>query len=281
MTKVLITGARGQLGQALLQSRPRWANVKAVSTSDVDLVDEARLSEFIAAERPDILINTAAYTMVDQAEREEALAFAVNAKAVKTMSNAMQGVGGKLIHISTDFVFDGSSARAYRPNDQRGPINVYGRSKAAGEDYLQSSDLLVRTSWLYAPAGTNFVRTMIRMMEERRELKVVADQFGCPTLAEGLAETLWGLTELGVHGKFHYCDGGSTNWYEFAVAIAEECQKLGKITDQPVINPIRASEYVSQAKRPAVSMLDCSETWALLGRKAPHWRSNLRRMLLG
>lgn len=277
--KVLITGAGGQLGGALQRSAPAHAQITAIDVADVDLTDAAMLRARLAEESPDVIINAAAYTAVDKAESDEKTAQAINADAVAIMAKAMEERGGKLVHVSTDFVFDGASPRAYQPGDQRAPISVYGRTKAAGEDHLRGGDILVRTAWVYEAGGANFVRTMIRLMNERDELGIVADQIGAPTWATGLALTIWRLLENDAAGTFHHSDAGVASWYDFAVAIAEEANALGLISKVPAIKPIATSDYPTPAARPAFSLLDCRATREALGDAAVHWRVNLRAML--
>ncbi|WP_086738216.1 dTDP-4-dehydrorhamnose reductase [Erythrobacter colymbi] len=277
--RVLITGANGQLGGALQKLAPAWADINAIDVDDCDLTDAPMLRARLVVEAPEIIINAAAYTAVDRAESEEELARAINAGAVATMVEAMAETGGKVVHVSTDFVFDGGSSTAYAPSSPRNPLSAYGRTKAEGEDKLRPQDLLVRTAWVYEAGGANFVRTMIRLMKERDELRVVADQTGAPTWATGLARTIWALVEKGASGTFHHCDDGVATWHEFAVAIAEEAHALGLIPRIPVIHAITTAEYPTPARRPAFSLLDCSATRALLGDRAVHWRENLRLML--
>ncbi|MEM7665236.1 MAG: dTDP-4-dehydrorhamnose reductase [Pseudomonadota bacterium] len=277
--KVLITGAGGQLGGALQRLAPEWAELNAIDVDDVDLTDAPMLRARLVVEAPDVIINAAAYTAVDKAESDEETAREINADAVAVMVEAMEEQGGKLVHISTDFVFDGTSARAYRPDDARNPISAYGRTKAAGEDHLRDSDLLVRTAWVYEAGGANFVRTMIRLMNERDELGVVSDQIGSPTWASGLAMTIWGLIEKQAAGTFHHSDDGEISWYDFAVAIAEEGHATGLIETIPTIKPITTADYPTPAARPAFSLLDCSATREALGDEPVHWRTNLRLML--
>ncbi len=277
--RVLITGANGQLGTALQRTAPVWADINAIDVQDVDLTDAPMLSARLVVEAPDVIINAAAYTAVDKAESDEALAHAVNAEAVAVMVEAMVGSGGKLVHVSTDYVFDGTASTPYAPDAPRNPQSAYGRTKAEGEDHLRPEDLLVRTAWVYAAGGVNFVRTMIRLMNEREEIAVVADQIGAPTWATGLARTIWALVEKGASGAFHHCDDGATSWHEFAFAIAEETFALGLIQRIPVIRAITTDEYPTPALRPAFSLLDCSATRAFLGDQPVHWRTNLRLML--
>jgi dTDP-4-dehydrorhamnose reductase len=277
--KILVTGAGGQLGQALVAAAPQDVEIIAVSRAECDLSDPASINAAIAAHRPDVLINAAAYTAVDRAETEVELAMRVNGEAVMVMRNALAEYGGRLVQVSTDFVFDGGSNRAYAPDARRNPLSTYGLSKAAGEDAAGEGALIVRTSWVYAAGGGNFVRTMLRLMRERDELSVVHDQLGAPTLASGLAATIWALIAANATGIYHHRDAGVASWYDFAVAIQEEALALGMLTRTIPIHPIPASAYPVPARRPAFSLLDDSATRALLGDAPPHWRANLRKML--
>lgn len=277
--RVLITGANGQLGGALQRLAPAWAGINAIDVDDCDLTDMPMLRARLVVEAPDVIINAAAYTAVDKAEADEDLARAINAEAVAAMVETMAESGGKLVHVSTDFVFDGTATQPYRPDAGRNPLSAYGRTKAEGEDHLRTCDLLVRTAWVYEAGGANFVRTMIRLMNERDEFAVVADQIGAPTWASGLARTIWALVEAKATGTFHHCDDGVATWHEFAVAIAEEAHALGLITRIPTIRAITSAQYPTPARRPAFSLLDCSATRAFLGDAPVHWRTNLRLML--
>lgn len=277
--KVLITGAKGQLGGALQKLAPAHAQINAIDVDDCDLTDIPMLRARLSVEAPDIILNAAAYTAVDRAESDEQTAQAINADAVAAMAEAMAETGGKLVHVSTDYVFDGTASSPYAPDSGRNPQSAYGRTKAAGEDHVRPSDILVRTAWVYQAGGANFVRTMIRLMKEREELGVVTDQIGAPTWASGLARTLWGLVDKGASGTFHHSDAGVASWYDFAVAIAEEACALGLLARIPVIRPITTADYPTPAKRPAFSLLDCRTTRAALGDEPVHWRTNLRLML--
>lgn len=277
--KALITGARGQVGAALAASAPKgWVTV-ALDRAELDLADTGAVRARVLHEAPDIILNAAAYTAVDKAESEEDVARAINGEAVAALVAALDETGGRLAHISTDFVFDGASPRAYEPGDARNPLSTYGRSKALGEDALRKRDLLVRTSWVYAAGGANFVRTMLRLMRERDEMRVVADQIGSPTWATGLARTIWGLVEAGASNTYHHADAGVASWYDFAVAIQEEALAIGLLERPVPIHPIATTAYPTPAARPAFSLLDSSATRELLGDGHVHWRANLRRML--
>lgn len=277
--KALVTGITGQLGKALLATRPESWTCIALDRTALDLSDAEAIARMIDAEQPDLVMNAAAYTAVDRAESEPDLAHAINAAAPAAFAAALADSGKRLVQISTDFVFDGSSGRGYQPNDARNPQSVYGASKAAGEDAVGTKAIIVRTSWVYAAGGANFVRTMLRLMRERDELRVVADQIGSPTWATGLAQTLWGLAEKDQSGIYHHRDAGVASWYDFAVAIAEEANALGLLTRIPAIIPIATADYPTPAKRPSFSVLDVSATRALLGDAHVHWRTNLKTML--
>lgn len=277
--RVLITGANGQLGGALQRLAPAWADVNAIDVDDCDLTDVAMLRARLVVEAPDLILNAAAYTAVDKAESDEDLARAINAEAVAAMVEAMAETGGKVVHVSTDYVFDGRASTPYAPDALRNPQSAYGRTKAEGEDHLRPDDLLVRTAWVYEAGGANFVRTMIRLMNERAELGVVADQIGAPTWATGLARTIWALVDKGATGTYHHCDDGACSWYDFALAIAEDGHRAGLIPRVPVIRAITTADYPTPARRPAFSLLDCSATRALLGDAPVPWRENLRLML--
>ncbi|GGD57177.1 dTDP-4-dehydrorhamnose reductase [Croceicoccus mobilis] len=277
--KVLVTGASGQLGRALAASVPAKVGLVALDRGGMDLADDDSIRGAVSAHAPDLVINAAAYTAVDRAESEPELAQRINAEAVAVLRAACDKAGARLAHVSTDFVFDGTSARAYRPDDRRNPLSAYGRSKAAGEDAAGSDALIVRTAWVYAAGGASFVATMLRLMRERGEIGVVADQIGAPTWANSLARAIWGLALNGVSGVQHFSDAGVASWYDFAVAIGEEAAALGLIDKTINVRPIATSDYPTPAVRPAFSLLDSAATRDAAGVAPIHWRENLRHML--
>lgn len=277
--KALVTGANGQLGRALAATVPPGWTCVALDRASLDLTDAPSIRAVVEAHRPDLILNAAAYTAVDRAESEETLATAINGTAVGLLREAADSVGAHLVHISTDFVFDGTSSRAYRPDDPLAPLGAYGRSKAAGEALAGPRATIIRTSWVHAAGGANFVRTMLRLMRERDEVRVVADQIGAPTWATGLARVVWALGERRAGGVFHHSDAGVASWYDFALAVQEEALALGLLTRAVPVVPIATSDYPTPAARPAFSLLDSSTTRALLGWPAVHWRVNLRHML--
>lgn len=273
---VLVTGGDGQLGRALRATASSGISVTCVDVADCDLTDRGAVRDLLQHAAPDIVINAAAYTAVDAAESNEVLARAVNAGAV---SNLVAEHAGKLVHVSTDFVFDGKSPVAYVPDAPRNPLSIYGRTKAEGEDALRPADLLVRTAWVYTAGGANFVRTMLRLMRERDEVRVVADQIGAPTWAPGLARAIWGLLSHDARGTYHHSDAGVASWYDFAVAIQEEGLAAGLLDRAVPVIPIATADYPTPARRPQFSLLDCSATRSLLDDGHTHWRANLRHMI--
>lgn len=279
MTRALIVGAAGQLGRALVASAPPGVEVFAHGSAALDITDREAVNDAVEALQPDLIFNAAAYTAVDKAEGDEAAAYAVNAAAVGNLANAARSAGARLVHVSTDFVFDGRAGMPYASDAPTNPLGAYGRSKRAGEVAAGSEALIVRTAWVYAPEGGNFVRTMLRLMRERPEVRVVADQIGSPTYAPGLAAALWAMAGKQACGVYHYTDAGVASWYDFAVAIQEEALVAGLLDTAVPVIPIATSDYPTPATRPYYSVLDKSSTFALLGGPTPHWRVNLRRMI--
>ncbi len=277
--KAIITGGRGQLGTCLQATAPDGVTVLALGSADLDITDRTAVEALFDAEKPDLVLNAAAYTAVDRAESEEAQARAVNTDAVGILADAARTHGARFVHVSTDFVFDGSAGTPYRPDAPTNPLSAYGRTKLGGELLAGPDALVVRTAWVYAPTGGNFVRTMLRLMGERPEVRVVADQIGTPTYAPALAETLWTLANRSVTGIHHYTDAGVASWYDFAVAIQEEAVAAGLLNQTVPIVPIATADFPTPAHRPSYSVLDKASTYAATGRIAPHWRDNLRVMI--
>lgn len=277
--KALITGANGQLGRCMVQVTPAGVEIVAAGSAQLDIRDAAAVEAFVRDARPDLIFNCAAYTAVDKAESEEDAALAVNAHGVAHLADSARRHGARLVHVSTDFVFDGRSGVPYRPDAPTGPTGAYGRTKLAGERAAGEDSLIVRTAWVYGPAGHNFVRTMLRLMAERDEVRVVADQIGTPTYAPALAQALWALAGTGARGIHHYTDSGVASWYDFAVAIQEEALAAGLLDRAVPVIPIATCDFPTPAVRPHYSVLDKGDTFALLGGPAPHWRVNLRRMM--
>lgn len=277
--KVLIVGGNGQLGKALARTVPSAANIVSHGSDTLDITDAEAIEAVVSDVRPAIIFNAAAYTAVDKAEREEDAALAVNATAVGYLAEAARRVGARFVHVSTDFVFDGRSGVPYAPDAPTAPLGAYGRTKLAGEKAAGEDALIVRTAWVYAPTGGNFVRTMLRLMAERSEVRVVSDQVGTPTYAPGLAAALWTMAVNGASGIYHYTDGGACSWYDFAVAIQEEALAAGLLHKAVPVVPINGVEYPAPAQRPHYSVLDKTSTFQVLGGPTPHWRENLRKMM--
>lgn len=273
--RVLVAGSGGQLGRALAASAPAGVTLVAPPESDFDIGNEAQVAAVVAAAKPDLLINAAAWTAVDKAEAEEAAALLVNATAVGHLAAAAAAAGARFVQVSTDYVFDGQACQPYRPDTTPAPASAYGRTKLAGEQAAAAhhpAPLIIRTAWVYAAQGNNFVRTMLRLMAERDEVRVVADQVGTPTHALSLAHAIWALQ--GHSGVFHWTDAGITTWYDFAVAIQDEALRMGLLTRHVPIIPITTADYPTPARRPAWSVLDKGSSWAITG-PARHWRHEL------
>lgn len=284
--KALVVGAGGQLGRELLARAPVGWHVEAAAREALDVTDAQATRRAVAACRPAVVVNAAGYTAVDRAESEREEAFAVNDVGAGNLARAAREAGARLLHVSTDFVFDGRAGCPYRPGDPANPLGTYGASKAAGErrvlDASGGDAIVVRTAWLYSAHGSNFVRTMLGLMATRDEVRVVADQVGTPTWAPTLADALWRLAALdGARGIFHCTDAGVASWYDLAVAIQEEALTLGVLDRTVPVRPVATREYPTPAARPAYSVLDKSDLWAATGETPAHWRVSLRRMLQG
>jgi dTDP-4-dehydrorhamnose reductase len=281
--RVLITGAGGQVGLALRERVPETWVVIACGHGELDVTVAADVRRVIESARPTVVIHTAAYTAVDGAESDVDRAEAVNAGGTAHVADAVGRAGARLVHLSTDFVFDGSSGHPYAPDDQPGPLGVYGRSKLAAERAalgLGERAVVVRTAWVYSRHGQNFVRTMLRLMREQDSVGVVSDQVGTPTWASSLADALWAVVQRpALQGVMHWTDAGVASWYDFAVAIQEEAIAAGLLERAVPIRPLSSREYPTPARRPSYSVLAKGESWRALDRTPPHWRVNLRLML--
>lgn len=281
---VLITGGNGQLGWELQRTAPAGVSLAAFSSAALDIRELGQVETTIARVAPQVIINAAAYTAVDRAEQERELAYAVNDLGVGNLATVAARQGIRLVQVSTDFVFDGLKSRPYRPDDLPHPLGVYGASKLAGERRLAESMpatawLLLRTAWVYSCHGHNFVKTMLRLLSERPQVGVIADQIGTPTWAHGLALAIWRSIDLGLSGIHHWTDAGAASWYDLAVAIQEEALALGLLTATIPIKPLTTEEYPLPAARPAYSVLDKSSLWQALAQPPNHWRVALRQML--
>ena len=283
MERVLITGADGQLGTELQKTGPKNFEFLALGRDKLDISAVEPIADTISQFRPTVVINAAAYTAVDQAEAEPEKAWKINSLAPGYLAVACRKSRALLIHISTDFVFDGLGNTPYKPDSKTSPLGSYGRTKLLGEEKILeelSTALIVRTSWVYSAFGKNFVKTMLRLMQERDTVRVVEDQIGAPTWARGLAKMLWAsLSKDNIRGIYHWSDEGICSWYQFAKAIAEEAVKIGLIKRCAQVEPISSKNYKTLATRPDYSVLDYSSTIRDIGISPLPWRSQLKSML--
>ncbi|MFN3236292.1 MAG: dTDP-4-dehydrorhamnose reductase [Pseudomonadales bacterium] len=287
MTRVLVTGAGGQLGRCLSVTVPSTVDGVFCHRDQFDLSAPETLQAKIESLQPDVVINCAAYTNVDGAEAEPAQADLINHLGVAALARVCQQYSVKLIHVSTDFVFDGNASTPYQIQAITAPEGEYGKSKWLGEQAVQETlpltSLVIRTSWLYSEFGANFVKTMLRLFATKENFQVVKDQFGSPTYARGLAALIWHIVTSGKvdGGILHWSDAGVTNWFEFAEEIGRQGLQLGLIERMAEITPTTAAEYGAAAPRPAYSALECRETQTRHPdiRQVP-WRDNLKQMLV-
>lgn len=290
MTKPLIvaTGASGQLGQTLSALWPASPNPEfrflALDRTTLDLGDPSSIREVLDELCPACIINAAAYTAVDKAESESKDAFMVNETAVEALAAWATENDALLLQISTDFVFDGSSSTAYSPDQDTSPLGVYGASKLAGEKKIKAlapnNSAIVRTSWLYSEYGGNFVKTMLRLMKERDELSVVNDQIGSPTSTHGLARLIFAMIRGGnMTGIYHWSDGASISWFEFAEEIQRQAVQAGILSKAIPIHPIATADYPTPARRPAYSVLDRSRTLKDFDCPKEDWKEQLTHVL--
>ena len=281
--RALVLGAAGQLGQACMDGAPETVAAEGFSRATCDVTDDAALRRVMDDIDPHVVINAAAYTAVDAAEDDPESADAVNANAPAMLGALCALRGLRLVHISTDFIFDGRAPRPYAPGAEPSPLGVYGASKWRGEQAVLASGAshaVVRTSWVYGPGGRNFVLTMLRLMREQGRVRVVNDQIGSPTSTRGLAEICWLLALNGdAGGVFHWSDAGAISWYDFACGIHDEALALGLLSAPATIEPISTEAFPTKAQRPAYSVLDCSDTCSTLNVAQQPWRDALRDML--
>jgi dTDP-4-dehydrorhamnose reductase len=280
MRSILVTGANGQLGVALRNIQGSFDGFELYFTDveDLDICEKAQIDAFVSSHRIDAIVNCAAYTAVDKAEEEAELCMRINRDAVHNIGEAAASVGAKVIHISTDYVFDGSAVTPYIEDDATNPVSVYGASKLAGEKVLLlvcPNSVIIRTAWLYSEKGSNFVKTMLRLGSERDSLGVVADQEGTPTYAGDLADAIKTviMAEKFVPGIYHFTNEGACTWYDFALKIFE----IAGINCN--VKPLTTAEYPTRAKRPAYSILDKSKIKAIYGIKIPEWEEGLKNCL--
>ncbi len=287
--RIVIMGAQGQVGSELTRRAPQLGyETWAWDQAELDITDAGAVDQALAASGAEVVINAAAYTAVDKAEQESERAFAVNRDGPAHLATACNRLQIPLLHISTDYVYDGRRPGPYIEDDPTGPLGVYGASKLAGDEAVRRllpRHLILRVSWVFGIDGNNFVKTILRLAREREELRIVADQRGCPTYAGDIAEVLLKLAgrisamDAGNRwGTYHYCGEPATTWHGFAEAIVEEARRSETLPVQTIV-PIATADYPTLAARPANSVLDCAKLTARLGIQPGLWREGLKTML--
>ena len=284
--KILVFGASGQIGREVCRAAwpPRYA-ILPLDRKAVDITKSAAVSAMLARETPDLVINLAAYTAVDRAESEPEVAWAANCAGAAHIAGACDESATPLVHLSTDYVFDGRKTGPYREEDAVGPLGVYGRSKEAGERAVRAAvarHMILRTAWVFGAYGANFVKTMLRLAAERPVLRVVADQRGCPTAAADIAAALMVIAAHIERGKakwgtYHFVGAGATSWHSFAQAIFD--QAAPQLAACPQVEPITTGQYPTPARRPMNSVLDCRKIEEVFGISSPPWRTALATVI--
>jgi dTDP-4-dehydrorhamnose reductase len=286
MKPILLIGSNGQVGTEIQNILSSTYQLTSISRQQIDLTQPEKLRTIIRDIKPEIIINAAAYTAVDKAENEAEIAHIINAIAPQIIAEETEKIGSFLIHISTDYVFNGQSNYPYQENDITQPLNIYGTTKLAGEKAIQQTcqnHIILRTAWVYGTYGkSNFVKTMLRLGKERSEIRVVADQIGTPTWSKDIASTISQIIPQltsEITGIYHYTNSGVASWYDFAINIFQEAKKLGFPLTIDQIIPITTPQYPTPAKRPPYSVLSCEKISKLLATYPPHWQQRLQLML--
>ena len=279
MTSLLLLGGSGQLGKAMrLQADASW-HVQAPNSDLLNLSHSEEVQRYITKHRPNVVVNCAAYTKVDAAESERDIAFQVNAAAPAVMALATRSIGAHFIHVSTDYVFDGTGEIPYQTFAATNPLNAYGASKLAGEQAVARDNpnaVIIRTSWIHSGGGLNFVATAVRMLGAGQSMRVVDDQIGVPTRAANLAYAVLSLVERrDVSGLLHVTDGGVASWYDVAMCVLETMRSHRRVSDDVTVSPIQSSEFSGAAKRPNVSLLSTHTSRKIIGWTPPHWREGV------
>ena len=283
--RVLVTGGSGQVGTALRDSAPDGVELRAPPSRALDIRNRASVAAAFAAWEPDLTVNAAAYTQVDRAEEETGAAMEVNATGAGNLAAACAKSGCPLVHLSTDYVFDGSKAGPYVEHDAPNPLNAYGRSKLEGERVVRQTieeHLILRVSWVFGATGSNFVRTMMRLAD-REEVRVVDDQHGTPCAASSVARAIWHVAEhwrgAPHRGTYHFASTPATTWYDFAAAVYASIRELHPTAKTPRVVPITTAERPALAQRPRNSVLECARLYGDFGLPAPDWRPELRAVV--
>jgi len=279
--KVLLTGANGQLGRCFQDRLPEGWELKATDSDTLDITDAGKLHKVVEEFKPDAIVNAAAYTAVDKAETEIVSAERINILGPENLAAAAKSINSKLIHVSTDYVFDGKSKRPYIETDPTNPLGVYGATKLRGEESVLNvlpQSIIIRTAWVFSEYGNNFVKTMIRLARERDVLNIVDDQLGCPTYAGDIAQTIIELLKKESSGVYHYCGNKEVSWAEFAKDILELAYANHLILKMPKIIGINTEQYPTPAKRPQYSTLSCDKI-TKLGLKKSDWEEQLKYVI--
>jgi len=283
--RYLVTGAAGQLGrETVLALQAAGEDVIGIDRQELDFSQPDQVAEGIAAHRADWVINCAAYTHVDKAEQEQELAFRVNRDSAKAVAEGVASYGGRLLHVSTDFIFGGEQSHPYAEDDPAHPVGVYGQSKWEGEQAVQAvmpDAVILRTAWVYGSHGHNFVKTMLRLAAEREELRVVDDQIGTPAWTADITRALLSLIEVDARAVFNFTNEGVASWYDFASEIIAVARDLGFPLKVKKISPIPSVDFPTPATRPAYSVLSKVRIRQVLDYPIPHWRDSLREMMQG
>jgi dTDP-4-dehydrorhamnose reductase len=281
--KILLTGANGQLGLELQRTQPDWAEMRCFSSTQLDICQSDACIDEISSYDPDWIINAAAYTDVEAAEIEPNKAMRVNRDGVENLALAARKNSAKLLHVSTDFVFDGSKEQPYSEEDEPNPLNLYGQSKLAGEEAVKANLfdgwVIIRTSWLYGPQRKNFVNTILRLLKEKTFLNVIDDQIGVPTSVRSLSHVIFKSIERDLNGLYHWCDAGQCSWHAFACEIQNQALELGLITQAKEINPISARDFPAKAQRPAWSAMSQHKLAAAAHVDPLPWQNELKLVL--
>lgn len=289
--KVLITGTRGQLGKSLIELKPMGINIIPTTRENFNLENLEQCKKFLTSNRPDWVINAGAYTAVDNAEIEKDKAMLINAEAPRVIAETLNNIGGNLLQISTDFVFDGNQSTPYYPEDKTNPINLYGKSKLLGENLIRESFqqnnqyIILRTSWVIGPIGKNFLTTMLRLHNSKENISVVCDQIGCFTSTETLANICWLILKRNLVDNYknqkilHWTQAGVSSWFDIAYEIGKIAEKLKVINKAAKVLPISSDQFITKAKRPNFSLLNCEVTEELLNVKKIYWRDSLYKIL--
>ena len=287
MAKFLITGAKGQVGHCLTEQLVGKAEILAVDRDELDITDREAVSQAVKTFKPDVIINAAAHTAVDRAESEVELSEAINVKGPQYLAEAANEIGAIILHISTDYVFEGTGTGEYKEGDQTNPQGIYGRTKLEGEIAVQQANpraIILRTAWVFGEHGHNFVKTMLRLAKDRDSLGIVGDQFGGPTYAGDIAKALIEMSNQILSGKenafgvYHFTGKPYVSWYEFAKAIFAEAELQNILAKSPLVNSIATSDYPTPAKRPANSRLELTKIKQTFGIEPSDWQKALKNI---